>query len=79
MCLCQIVHMDVIAHAGSVRSRVLVSEDFKRRTLSPNRLKSRRDEVRLGFVHLADRAVFVRSSRVEIAKAYVTQTVSWSV
>src|ERR1700730_9878403 len=79
MGLRQIVHMDVVTHTSAVRRGVLVSEDFERRTLTANRFESGRDQVSLGRVHLADGALFICPRRIEIAKAHIAQTISWSV
>src|SRR5712691_13530629 len=75
----QIVHVDLIAHTGTVRRRVLVSEDLECRTLTADGFESRRDEVGLRLVNLANSTFFVRSRGVEIAKTYVAQTVRWSI
>src|SRR6266849_10999820 len=75
----QIVHVDVVAHAGTVRRGVFVSKDIERRTLAADGLKRGGDEVSLRLVYLADRTFFIRSGGVEIAKAYIVKTVGRSV
>src|SRR6266436_322040 len=75
----QIVHVNVIAYAGAVGRGVFVSEDFERRTLTADGFESRRDQVSFRSVNLPDRAGFVRSGGIEIAKADIAQTVGGTI
>src|SRR5580658_1477936 len=69
----EVRHVNVVPHASSVRSRVVVPEDRHSRKQPPGRGKDERDEVRPGIVLLS---VSQRGTRgVEIAQANVSEPV----
>ena len=75
----EIVHMNVIANAGAVRSRVVGPVDLQ---LAPGRGgggKRQWNQVRLRVVEFADLAAFIGSRSVEIAQAYRAQSVGAAV
>ncbi len=62
----QVVDMDVIAHAGAVRRRVIAAEHLDMRPQSHRGEDRERDQMRLGVVVLADRAACIRPGGIEI-------------
>src|ERR1700730_16615141 len=70
MRLGEILDVDVIANRGSVSSRVIDPIDVDVRSLSEGRLQHQGDEVRFGFVKLADLALGVASGSIEIAQRH---------
>src|SRR3954470_20443528 len=65
----QIGNMDVIADAGAVVSRVILSKDLDIRALSRRDIENQRDQMRFRIVILAQMAVGMRTGCVEIAQA----------
>ena len=67
--------MDVVAHGGTVRSRVVVAENGDLVQPAHRGEDCPRDEVRLGVVVLADFAVRVAAAGVEVSEAHRAQAV----
>ena len=51
---CQVDDVDVVAHAGAIRGRVVIAEDREVRCLAQRDAEDERDDVRLGQVMLAN-------------------------
>ena len=71
----QVLDVDVVADAGAVGRRVVGAEDGDVLALAERDLEDERDQVRLGRVVLADRAVVGGAAGVEVAEGGVAQAV----
>ena len=67
--------MHVIPQAGAVGRRVIITEDFQRRTAPERRRYRQGDEVRLWAVIFADGAILGRASRVEVTEGREAQPI----
>ena len=64
----QVLHVDVVADAGAVGRVVVVAEDGQGRPPAERGVDRERDEVDLGIVVLAERAVGMAAGGVEVAQ-----------
>lgn len=64
----QIVRVNVIANAGTVRRRVVISEQVDLLPLAQRHLKHQRYQVQFGIVVFAELAVGVGARRIEVAQ-----------
>ena len=74
----KIVHVDVVANTGAVRSWVIVTIDPQLPALR-GCFERQRNEVGLGFVQFANFPALIGAGSVEIPKAGEAQAVCWSV
>ena len=65
----EIEHVDVVAHAGAVRSRIVVTEHLETGLPVGHRHQDPRDEMGLGVVCLPHRAIGPGAGDVEVAEA----------
>src|SRR5690606_13676646 len=70
----KVVDVHVVAHASTVRSRVVVAEDLDRRAAC-GRAQCVGDQVGFGFVRLANLTVGTRTGSIEVAQCDGAQTV----
>src|SRR5215472_1772439 len=71
----QIVHVDVVADAGSIRCRIIRAEDLQLRTKTRGRLEREWNQVRLRIMQFADLAAVISPGRVKITQAGKTKSV----
>jgi len=71
----EVVDVDVVAEAGAVGCRVIGAENLQGRALAGGGVDGERDEMRLGIVIFADRAVLGCAGGVEIPEGGEAQAV----
>src|SRR6476659_2653873 len=76
MCAGKVGNMDVIAHAGTVGSRIVVAEDGQVRNVPLCRHEGTRNEMRLRIVPFADFAFRIGATRIEIPQRHVAESIS---
>ena len=72
MRLGQIIHVNVIANAGSIRCRIVVAINLQNTALSVDRLERHGNQVGFRIVNLANFSAFIGPGSVEITKAHET-------
>jgi len=75
----QVIHMNVVADAGAICSRIVIAVDGECGPFALNCLEDNRNQMALGIMHLPNRATFIGSRRIEVAEADVLQAVSCAV
>src|SRR5271166_6574688 len=75
----EVIDVNVIADAGPVRSRVLVSKDRHMLTLSKCDLEDQRNQVSLGIVVFAQVAIGRGAGRVEVTQGSITPAIGMGI
>src|SRR5579864_2648144 len=73
---CQIVHMNIVANAGSIRRWIIRSKHLQLGSRPGSRLQSQWNEVRLGIVEFADLPALVCTCCVEVPEAGIAKSIS---
>ena len=66
----EVVNMNVVADAGTVRGRVVRSEDLQLRAVLGGGGQRQRNQMSLRFVEFANLAAVIRSRGIEIAQTH---------
>ena len=73
MCLGQIVHVNVVADAGSIRSGVILAEDAETGPHPERRMQRQGDQMGGFGLFLANRALEIGAGDVEVAQGHVAK------
>src|SRR5271157_5838191 len=75
MCARQIVDMDVVANAGSIRRRVIPAEHLQFGSQARRRAEGKWNQMRLRIVQFADFSAVVCAGGIEVAQTCETEPV----
>ena len=71
-CICKIIYMDVVTHAGAVFCIVIVSKDGNILSLVVRYLKNQRDQMCFRIMSLTNFSIRMRTTGIKVAQGNIS-------